>query len=190
MIISCIAAVADNWVIGKDGKLPWHLPADLKFFKRATWDHYVITGRRSYESIGGGLPGRHTILLTSQKDYHAPDAVVAHSMEQALALCSGKAKVYILGGEELYRKTMERPIANELLLTRVHEQFEGDTFFPAFSAEEWSLDWEQYRAPDEKNPIPMTFQRWSRYLPIGQDPRGARATAPRQATPGVSPGNE
>jgi dihydrofolate reductase len=150
-------------VIGKDDRLPWHLPADLKFFKNSTLNHSLIGGRRTYDSIDGPLPKRRNILLTRQADPAYPGVELAHSIPEALALCEGEERVFILGGEDIFRQCMEQGYAHELLLTRVHTTaYEGDTYFPRFSEEAWQRVWQEFRSADERNPHDMTFERWVR----------------------------
>src|ERR1700704_6185627 len=107
--IYLIAAVAQNGVIGIDGKLPWHLPEDLKHFKRLTLGHPVIMGRRTWESLGKALPGRKNIVVTTTAGYEAPGAAVASSLEAALALCAGESVAFVIGGQQLFAESL--PIA-------------------------------------------------------------------------------
>lgn len=130
-----IAAVAANGVIGSDGGLPWRLPEDLRHFKRMTQGHAVIMGRRTWESIGKPLPGRRNVVVTRQAGYAAAGAGVAPSLKAALALCKEQEIVFVIGGAGLYRAAL--PLADGLLLTEIHRDFEGDTRFPEFDRRQW-----------------------------------------------------
>ncbi len=129
-LVALIAAVAANGSIGRDNRMPWHLPEDLKRFKSLTFGHPVLMGRRTWESIGRPLPGRENIVLTRSADFSALGCRVAHSLEQALGFCRGAATVFVIGGVELYRAAL--PLADRLLLTEIRREFPGDAFFPAF----------------------------------------------------------
>jgi len=130
-----IAALAANRVIGAQGRLPWHLPDDLRHFKRLTEGHPVIMGRRTWESIGRPLPGRRNIVVSRRPGYAAAGAQVAASLDDALALCAGAPRVFVIGGADLYAAAL--PIADVLELTEIGAEFEGDTRFPAFEREDW-----------------------------------------------------
>lgn len=141
------AALAVNGVIGAEGRLPWHLPEDLKHFKTLTMGHAVIMGRRTWESIGRALPGRRNIVVTRQPGYVAPGAEVAASLAQALALCGEAALAFVIGGAELYAAAL--PIAHALELTEIDAAFEGDTRFPAFDRSAWrEVRRERHRSAD------------------------------------------
>ena len=133
--IVLVVAVAANGIIGKDGKLPWHLPEDLQHFKRVTMGHPVIMGRRTWESLKGPLPGRDNIVITRQPGYEAPGAGVASSFEAALALCAGEAVACVIGGEGIFREAL--PLANSLDMTEIKQDFEGDTRFPDYDRSQW-----------------------------------------------------
>jgi dihydrofolate reductase len=127
-ILSLIAAVARNGAIGKDNALLWRLPEDLKFFKRTTLGCPVIMGRKTWESIGRPLPGRRNIVVTRNRDWRSEGAEVFHDLADALAATVGEPKVFVIGGGELYAQAL--PLADELVLTEIDADFEGDTFFP------------------------------------------------------------
>jgi dihydrofolate reductase len=133
--IYLIAAVAANGTIGIDGKLPWHLPEDLQHFKKLTLGHPVIMGRKTWESLGRALPGRENIVVTRDAGYQAPGAAVANSLGAALALCTGESVAFVIGGERLFAESL--PLAAGLVLTEIHRDFEGDTWFPAFERSHW-----------------------------------------------------
>src|SRR5215207_8040772 len=128
--ISLIVAMAKNRVIGSDNRIPWHLPNELKLFKSLTMGHHIVMGRKTYESIGRLLPGRTTVIVTRQKDYGMPGAIVAHSIAEAIAACEGDDEIFVIGGADLFRETL--PIADRLYLTTVDAEPEGDTFMPEF----------------------------------------------------------
>ena len=134
MTITLLAAVGANLVIGRGGDMPWHLPEDLAHFKATTIGHTMVMGRKTYDTIGRALPGRRTVVITRQQDWHAPGAEVAHSLAEALAL-AGPTEVFIIGGSEVYRQAM--PFANQMMLTEIEQSPEGDAFFPAFEADHW-----------------------------------------------------
>jgi dihydrofolate reductase len=131
-----VAAVAANGIIGRDGQLPWHLPEDLKHFKRLTLGRAVIMGRRTWESLGRRpLPDRENIIVTRQAGYEAPGASVASSLEAALALCAGDPVAFVIGGEQLFAQSL--PIAAGLVLTEIQRDYEGDTRFPEYDRSRW-----------------------------------------------------
>lgn len=140
MRITLIAAIARNGVIGRDGGLPWHLPADLKRFKEVTRGHQVVMGRRTFESLPGPLPKRRNIVVTRQADYQADGIEVAHSLEEAIAMAEARAEspdevLFVLGGAVLYEAAL--PLADRLDLTMVDAEVDGDTRFPAFDESGW-----------------------------------------------------
>src|ERR1700751_1250283 len=143
MILSIIVAVAENNVIGKDNRLIWRLPADMKFFKEKTTGHVIITGRKNYESIPEKfrpLPDRKNIVITRQKNYHAPGAIVVSSKENALRYVSENHKgeeIFVIGGADIYRQILST--CDKIYLTRIHHTFEGDAFFPPLNEKEWNL---------------------------------------------------
>ena len=130
-----VAAVAANGVIGVDGRLPWQLPEDLKHFKKLTLGHPVIMGRRTWESLGKALPGRENIVVTRQTGYEAPDAAVANSLQGALALCAGESVAFVIGGTSLFEESL--PVADGLVLTEIHRDYPGDTWFPRYDRSRW-----------------------------------------------------
>ena len=132
-----VAAVARNGVIGAGGKLPWHLPEDLKHFKQLTLTHPVLRGRRTWESLGKPLPGRKNIVITRKAGYAAPGASVADSLESAIALCAGEPVVFVIGGAELYAAAL--PLADGLVLTEIQRDYDGDTHFPVWDRAAWRV---------------------------------------------------
>ena len=139
MRISLIAAMGSNRAIGIDNGLPWRLPADLRRFKALTMGHVLVMGRKTFESVGRPLPGRTNIVVTRRPDYASPGIEVAHSVEDALerAVRSEAAEVFIAGGEEIFRQTLDR--ADRMHLTWIEKDFPGDTFFPEFDESSWRL---------------------------------------------------
>jgi dihydrofolate reductase len=147
--VSLIVAMARNRVIGADNKIPWHLPNELKLFKSLTMGHHIVMGRKTYESIGRLLPGRTTVIVTRQKDYAMPGAIVAHSIAEAVAACEGDDEIFVIGGADLFRETL--PIADRLYLTTVDAEPEGDTFMPEFDESAWKETSAQAFEKDEKH---------------------------------------
>jgi dihydrofolate reductase len=136
-VLTLIAAVARNGVIGLDNRLPWHLPADLKHFKALTLGHAVIMGRKTWESLPASfrpLPGRRNIVVTRDGSYQAAGATVATSLPAAIAAAEGE-EAFVIGGAELYAAAM--PLAGRLQLTEIDASFEGDTHFPAVDPQQW-----------------------------------------------------
>lgn len=133
--LSVIAAVARNGAIGKDNTLLWHLPEDLKFFKRTTLGCPVIMGRKTYDSIGRPLPGRRNIVITRQANWSAPGIETADSLDAALALIHEAPKAFVIGGAQIYAQAL--PHADEIVLTEVDADFDADTFFPVWDREQF-----------------------------------------------------
>lgn len=153
--ISIIVAVAQNNVIGNNNQLIWHIPDDLKRFKALTMGHHIIMGRKTWESIGRPLPGRNSIVVTRNKNFDAPGAQLAGSLEEAIALSSGDAEVFIIGGGELYRQAL--PMANKIYLTKVHRYFEGDVSFPELDTKDWVELFTEKGKPTAKDGLDYTF---------------------------------
>lgn len=151
MKISMIAAMAKNRIIGKNNQMPWHLPADLKHFKAVTLGKPVIMGRLTYESIGKALPGRKNIVITNNKTYSLPDATVVHSCESALRNASAEAnEVMIIGGGAIYKAFL--PKADQLFITFIDLDIEGDTQFPDYNnGATWDVTESESFIADEKN---------------------------------------
>lgn len=135
--VCLVAAVARNSIIGAGGKLPWHLPEDLRQFKQLTLGRPIIMGRRTWDSLGRPLPGRRNIVVTRQAGFGAPGAEVAASVADAVARCAGEALVFVIGGSELYAAAL--PIADRLVLTEIDRDYEGDTRFPAWDRAAWRV---------------------------------------------------
>ncbi len=153
--IALIAAVARNGVIGRDNRLPWHLPADLRHFRRLTLGKPVLMGRRTFESLGRPLPGRTNIVLTRDPDFHAPGCIVVHSLPEGIAAAGECEELMVMGGAALYEAAL--PLADRMYLTRIHHAFAGDTRFAAYDEKEWVTTAREDHAPDEDNPYPYSF---------------------------------
>lgn len=162
MLISAITAVSQNNVIGLNNDLPWHLPADMKFFKNTTMGHAVVMGRKTYESFGKALPGRTNIVITHQKGYTLPDATIVYSLEEAIekAKAIEQQEIFILGGAQIFQQSI--PLLNRIYLTRIYHNFDGDTFFPTINPEEWKLIKIEPHDSDEKNQYEYAFQTWEK----------------------------
>lgn len=153
-IVTIIAAIAHNGVIGQANRLPWHLPADLKHFKRLTMGHAIVMGRKTWESLPGLLPHRSHVVITRDTDYKAQGAMVAHSLDQALEIAGGE-EVFVIGGAQLYAGAL--PVADRMLLTEVDFEAEGDTFFPDYDALLWDEVGRESHLADERNPHAYAF---------------------------------
>lgn len=128
-------ALAKNNVIGLNNTLPWHLPEDLKHFRALTTGHHIIMGRKTYESLGRLLPDRTTVIVTRNKDYQVDGALIAHSLDAAVALCKNDDEVFVIGGAELYQVGIK--LANKLYITEIELEVAGDAYFPAYDVAEW-----------------------------------------------------
>lgn len=151
MILSIIVAAAENGVIGKDGHMPWKLPAESVYFKQTTLGHPVITGRKNFEAMGRPLPDRLNVIVTRQEDYKAPEGcIVVHSFPDALQLPRVKSadEVFVIGGQEIYNLAL--PLADRLYLTLVHAAIDGDTFFK-YDPDQWQKIWSEQHPADEQN---------------------------------------
>ena len=142
--------MARNRVIGANNAIPWHLPAELKMFKSITMGHHLIMGRNTWQSIGRLLPGRTTVIVTRQRDFSVPGAIVADSLDTALAACGDDDEIFVIGGAQLYAAALPR--ADRLYLTQVDADVEGDTLMPQFDFTQWRERSTQSFSADEKNP--------------------------------------
>jgi dihydrofolate reductase len=166
MKVSLIVAVSENKVIGKNNDLAWHLPDDMKFFQDKTKGHFVIMGRRNYESIPHKyrpLPNRTNVIVSRQKDYLAKDCFVVDSIIAALELAQqhNDTEPFIIGGGQIYRLALEQNLVHKIYLTRVHTNLEGDTYFEHLD-EQWKLTHEKYHPMDDRHPYSFTFQTYER----------------------------
>ena len=164
MIKSIIVARADNNVIGKDNKLVWHMPNDLKHFKNTTMGHYIIMGRKTFESQKKPLPGRTSIIITRNKNYEAEGCYVVHSLEDAYKIGreNKQKEVFVLGGAEIY--TIALDSVDKIILTEIKAEFEGDAFFPEIDPEKWKEVKREDFAADEKNPHPYSFVEYEKKI--------------------------
>jgi dihydrofolate reductase len=136
MNISFIVAVSENNVIGLNGKMPWHIPQDLRHFKNKTLNHTVVMGRKTFDAIGHPLNDRKNIILTSDTNLFAAGCIVTHTVEQCLDLLKKEnGEIFVIGGTSLFQLFM--PYVNKIYLTKIHAKFEGDTFFPELNSSEW-----------------------------------------------------
>ena len=159
-MITLIVAVADNGVIGRDNTLPWHLPEDLKRFKRLTMGKPMIMGRKTFESIGKPLPGRRNIVVTRDTNYQREGVEVVHGTEQALAATAGVPELMVIGGAELFRAFL--PLAGRIHLTRVHGNIEGDVVWPALDTRQWEVIESERHEADDRHAHAMTFEVWEK----------------------------
>jgi dihydrofolate reductase len=160
-LISFIVAMDEKRVIGKDNELPWHLPADLKYFKQVTMGHPIVMGRKTHESIGRALPGRENIVITRNPDFRAAGCTVFYSAADFVDYSrKQEEEFFVIGGAEIFRETF--PYADRLYITLIHDQFAGDTFFPDFHENDWELVSCQKGTKDEKNPYDYEFRIYER----------------------------
>ncbi len=156
MIVSLIVAVAENNVIGKDNNLIWHLPKDMAFFKATTLNHHIVTGRKNYDSIPSKyrpLKDRVNIVVTRQKDYKEKDCEIVNSIASAIDLArkNGETECFIIGGGQIYKSVLENNLVDQMYITHVLEEFEGDTFFPTFDVNDWQEKTLITHLKDDKN---------------------------------------
>lgn len=154
--LSLIVAMARNRVIGVDGKIPWRLPNELQLFKSVTMGHHIIMGRKTWDSIGRLLPGRTTVIVTRQKGYAIPGAKIAHSLDEAVAQCTGDDEIFVIGGGELYRAAL--PQADRIYLTVVDAEPDGDTRMPEFDTSQWRISSMQQFHKDERHAHDYRFE--------------------------------
>ena len=159
-MITLIVAVADSGVIGRDNTLPWHLPEDLKRFKRLTMGKPMVMGRRTFESIGKPLPGRLNIVVTRDTNYRREGVTAVHDVDGALRAAGDAPEVMVIGGAELFRALLPR--AGRIHLTRVHGNIEGDVMWPALDERDWAVVERETHAADERHAYAMTFEVWEK----------------------------
>lgn len=164
MIISLIAATTRNYVIGKDGGMPWHQPADLAYFKRTTIGHCVVMGRKTFEEFGlrKPLPKRTNIIVSRNPNLVLEGCYIANSLRAALDIAQNvnETECFIIGGEQIYRLAL--PYANRIYLTYIETELEGDTFFPVPNWTEWTQTLHQEHPADTKNQYNYTFTVWEK----------------------------
>lgn len=154
-MISLICASSQNGIIGHQGQIPWHLSADLRRFKRLTMGHPIIMGRKTYQSIGRPLPGRTNIVVTHQPDFQADGCLIAHSVEEALALAGDDDEIFITGGTAIYQAAL--PYAQRIYLTLIHHDFVGDTPLFEFDRTLWKETSREDFEADGKNPYRYSY---------------------------------
>jgi|GEM_PF-232679 len=164
---SLIVALSENRVIGRDGRLPWHLRADLQRFKRLTMGHTIVMGRKTFESIGRPLPGRNSIVLTRQEGYAPSGVRVAPSLEAVAELAAGDSQVFFIGGGEVYRQVL--PQIGRIYLTLVHAQVAGDAHFPELPPDHWRLVERDDHGADANNDYPYSFLIYERVKDMTED---------------------
>lgn len=142
--------MANNRVIGANNAIPWHLPGELKIFKSITMGHHIVMGRITWESIGRLLPGRTTMIVTRQRGYAVPGAIVTASLEDAIAACGTDDEIFVIGGGQLFAAAL--PLADRIYLTTVNADVAGDTLMPQFDLAQWHERSSQAYTADEKNP--------------------------------------
>jgi dihydrofolate reductase len=155
-MIVMIAAVAENNALGKNNKLVWHLPNDFKRFKELTTGHYIIMGRKTFESFPKPLPNRTHVVISRQSNYQPEGCIVVNSIENAINVCPKNETIYIIGGGEIYSQAL--PYSDMIEITKVHGQFEADAFFPEIKEEEWELTQVKYNTKDERHLYDYTYQ--------------------------------
>ena len=151
-----VAAIAENNALGKDNDLLWHLPDDFKRFKQITSGHYIIMGRKTFESFPKPIPNRTHVIITSKKNYHPEGCIIVDSMKKAIEACPKDETIFIIGGGEIY--TLGMDFADTIELTRVHENFEADTFFPEIDNTKWKQTSEEHHPADERHKFNFTYQ--------------------------------
>lgn len=159
-MLSIIAAIGQNNALGKDNQLIWHLPADLKRFKKVTTGHHVIMGRKTFESLGNPLPNRTTIIISRDKNYHADGCITVNSLTEAIKAAQNDDNPYILGGAEIYKQSMD--IADVLDLTFVHQAFEADVYFPKIDKNIWKETFRENHFKDVRNKFDFSFVKYER----------------------------
>ena len=159
-MITLIAAVAENNALGKNNQLLWHLPDDFKRFKNITTGHYIIMGRKTFESFPKPLPNRTHVIITRQKKFSFENCIVVDSLQKAIAICPSAEETFIIGGGEIYSQSIE--IADKLDITKVHHSFGADTFFPEIDMNIWKLVFSEFHPKDEKHSFDFTFETYLR----------------------------
>lgn len=155
VIISIIAAMSENRVIGHHNKLPWHLPADLKHFKRLTMGKHIVMGRKTFESIGKPLPGRTNIIITRNPRFQPDNCIVVHSIQESFDEAKTANELMVIGGASFYQQAL--PLADRMYLTLLHHSFQGDAFFPRYDENEWLEIERSDHGADDINPYPYSF---------------------------------
>jgi len=155
-MITIIAAIAKNNALGKDNDLIWHLPADLKRFKKTTSGYHILMGRNTFESIGKPLPNRTSVIITRNNNYYKEGCLIANSIKEAIEL-AGKKNAFIIGGAQIYKQALESNLVDVLDITIVHKEFEADVFFPKIDSSIWEEISREDFIADEKNKYDYSF---------------------------------
>lgn len=163
-MITIIAAVAKNNALGKNNQLLWHLPDDFKRFKTLTSGHYIIMGRKTFESFPKPLPNRTHVIITRNKDYCPEGCIVVNSLQEAIEICPKENENFIIGGGEIYQQSID--FADKIDITRVHQDFEADTFFPELDLNFWQLESEELHQIDEKHAYAFSFLTYIKKTPL------------------------
>lgn len=161
-MITIIAAIAQNNALGLNNDLIWHLPADLKRFKKITTGHHILMGRNTFESIGKPLPNRTTIIITRNENYTKEGCLVANSLEEALKMAQEDEHIFIIGGAQIYKYAIENDLVDALDITQVHNEFEADVFFPEIDKSIWEVVEKEDFVADEKNKFDYSFVRYQK----------------------------
>jgi dihydrofolate reductase len=178
MKLSIIVAMSKNRIIGRGGQLPWRLPADLRRFKQLTMGHPLIMGRKTFDSIGKPLPGRTSIVVTRQADFHVPGVLTATNFPEAIRLAEERSdEAFVIGGGEIYSHAL--PLAHRLYVTAVEADLDGDTLFPDWDARQWQIVEDTTHPADTQNSFAMHFQVFDRIR--NDDESGATAGLPSSA---------
>ncbi len=158
MELILIAAVAANGVIGCDNAIPWHIPGEQARFKETTWGHCLLMGRKTWDSIGRALPGRHSIVVTRNMNFKAEGGEVVYSLPEGIAIAQSRqaAKLFIIGGEQIFRLALAQ--ADTLLLSRLDQAVPGDVFFPSFTSPPFQLT----KTEKISGPVPYRIETWQR----------------------------
>ncbi len=159
-MIILIAAVAENNALGNNNDLLWHLPKDFKRFKEITSGHYIIMGRKTFESFPKPLPNRTHVIITRQKDYAHEGCIVVQNLEKAIEVCPKNEDIFVIGGGEIYSQSIH--LADQLDITKVHHSFEADVYFPEIDPKIWELTAEIFNSADDKHLYNYTFQTFVR----------------------------
>lgn len=161
-MITIIAAIAKNNALGKNNDLIWHLPADLRRFKELTTGHYILMGRKTYESIGRTLPNRTTIIISTNKNYYVEGCFTANTLEKAINMANDKDHIFIVGGAQIYKYALENNLVDELDITLVHHEFQADVYFPKIDLSIWEeVKREDFKA-DERNKFDYSFIKYKK----------------------------
>lgn len=161
-MITIIAAIAKNNALGKDNDLIWHLPADLKRFKKITSGHHILMGRNTFESIGKPLPNRTTVIITRNKNYFKDGCLIAHSIEEAIELANSDDQIFIIGGAQVYKAALKNNLVDQLDITLVHQEFEADAFFPEIDLTIWEETKREDFYSDDKNDYDYSFVSYTK----------------------------